>query len=211
MKQIHYVYITTHNITGEYYVGKRTTSKNSIEQDGFYYGSGKWVTDIKNKSILSKTIFGVYDTFQEASDVEYNLIAEHIENLLCMNMRVCSSPSSFGQYGRIHTDETKEKMSAAHTGDKHYMYGKTHSEEHKQKLSEIHMGKTHSEKTRAKMSKSRTGEKNMQAKLTAIEAKEIKIMLRDNVPQRTIAEKFNISISAVSLIKVGKNWSHVII
>ena len=75
------------------------------------------------------------------------------------------------------SEETKQKMSEAHLGEKNHNYGKTMSEEQKQKISEAqfgersHMygktgeknyffGKIHTEETKQKMSEAKLGEKN---------------------------------------------------
>jgi len=50
------------------------------------------------------------------------------------------------------------------TGEKHPMYGKTHTEETKKKISDAHIGKTQSEETKQKMSDARYGEKNYMSK-----------------------------------------------
>jgi group I intron endonuclease len=68
--------------------------------------------------------------------------------------------------GQTHTEETKQKMSKALTGEKHYMYGKTHTEETKKNLSKAltgeknpFYGKTHSEESKQKISEANSGEK----------------------------------------------------
>ncbi|AGE59080.1 GIY-YIG catalytic domain-containing endonuclease [Paramecium bursaria Chlorella virus OR0704.2.2] len=65
------------------------------------------------------------------------------------------------------SEETKQKISKAMSGEKHPMYGKTPSDETKQKISKAksgekhHMfGKTRTEETKRKMSEAMTGEKN---------------------------------------------------
>ena len=56
-------------------------------------------------------------------------------------------------HGKMLSEETKQKMSEAHTG-------KTFREEHKQKISEANLGKTHTEESKKKMSEAQSGEKN---------------------------------------------------
>ena len=43
-------------------------------------------------------------------------------------------------FGKEHTEETKEKMSKALSGEKNPMYGKEHTEESKQKMSDAKSG-----------------------------------------------------------------------
>ncbi|AGE49885.1 GIY-YIG catalytic domain-containing endonuclease [Paramecium bursaria Chlorella virus Can18-4] len=69
-----------------------------------------------------------------------------------------------------HSEESKQKMSEAMTGEKNHMYGrtgekspnygKTLDEETKKKISEAMTGKTHTNETKQKMSKARIGEKH---------------------------------------------------
>lgn len=51
------------------------------------------------------------------------------------------------------SEETKQKMSDSHKGEKAYWYGKKLSEEHKRKLSKSHKGNKPTEETRKKLSK----------------------------------------------------------
>jgi len=71
-----------------------------------------------------------------------------------------------GSKGRP-SEETKQKMKEAKTGEKHPMYGKTPSDETKKKLSKANSGQKHpmygktpSEETKQKMSEALSGEKN---------------------------------------------------
>lgn len=56
---------------------------------------------------------------------------------------------------------------------------------------------------------SNRGERNGSSKLDAAKVMKIAGLLRDRVPQRQIAEQFDICPSFVSFIATGKNWSHV--
>lgn len=55
------------------------------------------------------------------------------------------------------SDETKQKMSEAHSGEKHPMYGKCHSESVKSKISSTLSGRTLTEEHRRKISKAGKG------------------------------------------------------
>ncbi len=69
------------------------------------------------------------------------------------------------------------------------------------------------QETLDKMSENRKGkcigETNTNAKLTVEKVKQIKKMLLDDIPQKIIVEKFNISRQTVYQIKIGKAWKHV--
>ena len=61
-----------------------------------------------------------------------------------------------GSSGRIHSEETKKKLSEAHKG-------KTLSEKHKKKLSEVRKGRIFSEEHKRKLSESKKGKTNTKA------------------------------------------------
>ncbi|AGE57988.1 GIY-YIG catalytic domain-containing endonuclease [Paramecium bursaria Chlorella virus NW665.2] len=69
------------------------------------------------------------------------------------------------------SEETKQKMKEAKTGEKNHMFGKEHAKESKQKIREAMSGEKHpmygktlSEETKQKMSESKTGEKHHNSK-----------------------------------------------
>lgn len=65
--------------------------------------------------------------------------------------------------GTKHSEETKQKMRVAHSGENNHFYGKNHTEEAKRKNAEAHigkqamLGKTHSAETKEKIRQSRLG------------------------------------------------------
>ncbi|AGE49821.1 GIY-YIG catalytic domain-containing endonuclease [Paramecium bursaria Chlorella virus Can18-4] len=75
-------------------------------------------------------------------------------------MSKAKSGEKHPMYGKEHTEETKRKMSEALIGEKNPMYGQTLSDEHKQKISKAHTGMTHTEESKRKMSEALIGEKN---------------------------------------------------
>jgi len=71
--------------------------------------------------------------------------------------------------GKILSEETKRKISEAKKGENHPNYGKSLSEETRRKLSEAH--KNISEETRIKMSEAKKGNKHMLGKTLSEETK----------------------------------------
>ena len=61
-----------------------------------------------------------------------------------------------GSKGRP-SEESRQKMSEAISGEKHHFYGKEHTEETKQKMSEAQKGKTLSDETKQKLRKANLG------------------------------------------------------
>ena len=63
-------------------------------------------------------------------------------------------------YGKTLSDEHKQKLGEALSGEKNPMYGKTHAEEIKKKISKAMSGKMLSEEHKKKLSDAHSGEKN---------------------------------------------------
>ena len=55
-----------------------------------------------------------------------------------------------------------------------------------------------------------TGEKNGMAKLKESDIPIIRQLLRDGISQYKIAERFNVSRSAIENIKVRNDWNHIL-
>lgn len=70
----------------------------------------------------------------------------------------------------------------------------------------------HSFKKLPRKKKAQRGEMNASAKLTAQEVMEIRYLLQEKImTQGRIAAKYGITQSAVSAIKTGKSWGHLIV
>lgn len=132
-KNVGYVYITTNNINGKKYIGKRS----SPEFDNNYFGSGKLI-----KRAIKK--YGK-------------------ENFSCNVLRWCQTEDELNQYEKFYIakfDAQKSNMfynisSGGDWGDVTKGMSKEEYEEWKRKISPI--GRHHSEETKAKMSAARKG------------------------------------------------------
>jgi len=86
-KKYHYIYKTTCNVTGRYYVGMHSTDK----LDDGYMGSGKrlWYSfNYHGKDNHSVEILEYYDTRNELRDREVELVNEDLlKEDLCMNLK----------------------------------------------------------------------------------------------------------------------------
>lgn len=166
---IHYTYITK-SINGKYYVGRHST--DNID-DG-YFGSGKWVRSIKDKSRLNKEILEYYDSFESLKEAECTLISQHIDDPLCMNYNNSSIGFGTGDYNpgrrsdlressRIRfmndnpskREEVKKKISDSLKGRSSPLKGKKLTEEARLKISESRRGIKYSDEGRAKLSEAR--------------------------------------------------------
>lgn len=150
----HFVYKTTH-ISGKYYIGRHSTKNIN---DG-YFGSGRWVKSIKDKSKLSRKILSYCNTTEELIENETLLIEENIDNPLCMNWNDKGvgwssrfnpsklNPQRFvGDKNPMKREEVRKKVSET----KKELYkkgliktwqGKKHTEKAKEKNRQAHLGK----------------------------------------------------------------------
>jgi hypothetical protein len=77
----HFVYRTTDQETGEFYIGVHST----VDDDGRYKGSGKWVTTHPDPTRLRREVLAKFSTRSEAEVAEARMISECIGNTLCRN------------------------------------------------------------------------------------------------------------------------------
>lgn len=92
--------------------------------------------------------------------------------------------------------------------------GKKASEETKKKMSQTKKGRPIKEETLNKMLKTKakkylSGNKNKLSKITAVEAKEIKIALMNNVSYDELSEKYSVSRSNINAIRSNRSWKFV--
>lgn len=93
---------------------------------------------------------------EDACQKEIELIAQYKSNDPEFGYNQSLGGES-GNFGRRHSEETKQKMSEAQKGEKNHGFGKHLSEETKAKLSKANKGKIISEETRKKMSERQKG------------------------------------------------------
>jgi len=55
------------------------------------------------------------------------------------------------------------------------------------------------------------GDRNNFSKLTEVQVKEIKYLLKDKVKQQIIADKYNVKLRTIKAIQSGQNWNHITI
>jgi hypothetical protein len=78
---LHFIYKTTHIDSGRYYIGRHST-KNENDR---YFGSGKWIKSVKDKSKLSREIIAYCQTYEELLIAEEQELRKHINEELNMN------------------------------------------------------------------------------------------------------------------------------
>jgi len=160
MSIYHFVYKTTNNINGKWYIGVHSTDDLN---DG-YLGSGIRLLQSINKygeENFTREILHFFDTREAAFNKEKEIITEDIVSNR-QSYNICTG--GYGGVGKlIPTEETRRKMSESRKRNPHPGLGKKYkpaSEERKQKMRE-HMlknpslgmsGKSHSSETKQKMS-----------------------------------------------------------
>ena len=171
LKNKGYIYKVTNIITGQFYIGQRSSYVGSPEDDlgVHYFTSSKVVRPLfkNNTSEWEKEI--LYRDIQYAEtldDMEGYAIHKEIKDPLCMNRYDPTIYPGFSHTGKRHSAETRAKMRASHLGKCHANRGKHLSEETKAKLSASHLGKHFSDETRAKM-RARSYSSEFRAKLRA--------------------------------------------
>lgn len=149
----HFIYKTTH-ISGKYYIGRHST--NNLD-DG-YFGSGKWIRSLKDKSNLKREIIK-FCSIEELAQEEEKLISENIGKPNCMNFNNKSIGFSSGDLNHNSKPENKHILRERILGDKN----PAKREDVRKKMSEAHKGKKTgprgpmSENARKNISEGRTG------------------------------------------------------
>lgn len=165
----HFIY-KTKSKSGKYYIGRHSTTR----LDDGYFGSGKWIRSIKDKSDLTREIIE-YCSEETLHDREQYHLSENVGKENCMNFNFSSVGFSSGKLNPAHTQEEKErrslralgennptkrpevrkKMSESQKGRPSLMKGKKMSEQGRKNISEARKGIKLSEEGRKKISEAR--------------------------------------------------------
>lgn len=98
-------------------------------------------------------LVGFYDSWEEACEVEIELISFVGRADLGTGPLVNKTSGGEGIVGTVHTEERRKKMSESFSGENHPFYGKRLSEAHRKAISEGNKGRVVSEETKEKMRK----------------------------------------------------------
>jgi group I intron endonuclease len=111
------------------------------------------------------TVLKVCHSQEELNEAEEYYIKEH--NALVhdgYNIRSGGSRTPLGE-------ETKKKMSIAHSGENNSMFGRNHSEETKEKLRQIQLGREHSEEEKRTASKANKTDPTLPMYMSVVKAR----------------------------------------
>jgi hypothetical protein len=148
----HFIYKTTSK-SGKYYFGRHSTKNLN---DG-YFGSGKWIRSLKDKSNLTREIIEFCDE-SELLEREKQYLVEHVGKENCMNFNISPVGFSSGDLNPAKTEEERKKRSIRSKGDKN----PAKRPEVREKMSLAQKGKSRpkwkmSEEGKKNISKGRTG------------------------------------------------------
>lgn len=224
----HFIY-KTYSSSGLYYYGRHTT--NNIN-DG-YFGSGKWIRSIKDKSTLKRDIILFCENQEKLLKKEEEYISIHINDPKCMNFNENSigfssinNPNKLlkgskvlsdrvkgeknGMYGKKHTEEFKEHLRTINSGENGSFYGRKHTDETKEKIRQKKIGKKFSPEVIEKLKNRFPGTTHPASKLNKDQILEIyNLSWEGKITQTEIAKKFDIRQGHVTKIKNGKLWQKI--
>jgi hypothetical protein len=149
------IYKVKNLINGDFYIGQSinmNTRKNyhfSKLRKGEHHNIH--LQRAFNKYGAENFIFEIILYCEEFELTRYEQSIFDLNKAHCYNVRECVDSNK----GNKVSDETKSKMSEKMSGEGNPFYGKIHSEETKEKMSEIHKNIT--DETREKMSKAKKG------------------------------------------------------
>lgn len=131
-----YVYIIKHNKSGVYYIGSRSANKLPASKDLWhkYYSSSKKITELRKQdgnAAFETVVISEYASPEEAYTAEQQLIKEHINDPLCVNLQHRhNSTAVFLTTGTSRTisEESRQKISKTLRAGAHRTYER--SEEH---------------------------------------------------------------------------------
>ena len=108
----HFIY-KTESESGKYDIGRHSTQNIDDE----YFGSGKWIRSIKDKSKLKRTILEYCQDFESLVQKEQIYLKEHINNEYCMNFNNNSFVFATGELNPAKNPEVRRKRSLKITGE----------------------------------------------------------------------------------------------
>lgn len=158
----HYIYRTTDEITGRWYIGMSYSSNPS--GDG-YFGGGVWISSFIREygsKRLRKQVLAIVGTREEASRLEALLVTtETLKDPLCMNLQVGGYGAPIGnshRKGKRLTSEHIEALRRANLGNQHTRgLSREFTKEHRSNMAVAAVGnnnqrpRNHSEETKQRM------------------------------------------------------------
>lgn len=210
------IYQIRNTVTGKIYVGSAKDLSNRKSSHFYLLGLkkhfNKHLQMSFNKYKNENFVFEILEYIEKIEDIEIfkqKLIER--EQYWINKLNVCDKYSGYNirqkaesNLGMIVSEETRRKQSEIRIGTKR-------SEETKIKMGIKSKAWMSLPESKLKYSELAKGEKNVMAKLTEQQVKEIKQLLKNGVKQRKIAKIYNVHFNTISNIKLGKTWTHITI
>ena len=158
MENIHYVYLTTNLVNGKQYIGDHTINVNKRK---YYSGSGDILLSAIKKygeNNFFKEILEWFPTRKEAYEAQEPYIKK-FNTLIPFGYNV-SPNGGYGVNNSLLTEETKNKIRKANSGENNGMFHKTHTDEAKEIIRNSKIGTKASELTIQKYKEKRQGNNN---------------------------------------------------
>jgi group I intron endonuclease len=124
------------------------------------------------------------------------------------NKSLIIKPRIPSMLGKLHTSETKQKMSEDRTGDKNAFFGKQHTQQSKQLMSQNTNRKYFGENNPF-FGKHFVGDDNPFAKLTSEIVIRARRLHKEGITFVQLSQMFNVSESAISRAVRKITWSHI--
>ena len=218
------IYVVEHVESGKRYVGKTIDPdrrwrehRNNSEHDE----NSTYLYNAIRKHGKEAFIFKIVETVEcesELSDAEKRWIALYrLDGIELYNM----TDGGDGQRrGWSPSDETRQKMSESHVGEKNSFYGKTHSNETRQKISQANKGRTSarlgmscSNETKEKMRAAKLGKQSpLKGRKGTPNSQDRRTKISNSLKGRSKTDEHRRKIGLGNTGKVGSNkltWEQV--
>lgn len=217
------------------HLNSHTHCNNHLQAAWDKYGAESFtfscIEECPKESLLEREQFWI-DYYNAANpDYGYNIVCQAGNTTGFRHSNQTKDVLRQKAFGRVLSDETKQKMSIAQSGEGNGMFGKHHTPESRRKMmlmsdgrsrSERYsgsgnpfFGKQHSELTKQTISHNRKG-KRAKTKLTECDVVKIKNMIRarpNNIYIKdwlnNIAAEFSVSTSCIRKIYNGERWADI--
>lgn len=206
-----YCYKITNAVNGKVYIGKTKDIRNRWAnhrsrafnpKDKRYFFPLSHAIRKYGVDNFSFDVLQICETEDEVNNYEETYIVQFRANINIYGDEFGYNMTNGGERntGRKQTEETRAKMSAAHTGI-------LHTQEAKNKIGAAHLGMKHSEETKVVLRDAFIGEKSSTAKLDWDKISEIRKKYASGLySHQKLADEYGVSPSNIGSIIRNESW-----